>query len=205
MYLDVWVRKRTVAVHREERASFINKRRSQKPRESLLGCSPVNHEGDSHAALRLSSGLRLIHFYELPPRWEVGAEAGDARGPWSRLNNTPLPVSVCVCVSVSFFHVCAMQLSYSASDLGLWLFFKEWRWSPLCCVSLQWRPTGPGTACCCSLRSAQWSCSYSPPAPQTWRSWATCFTACLVRSMPTAAMRPCSTTRSDWPRLSLNS
>ncbi len=33
-----------VAVHRE-REHFINKRRSQKLRESLLGCCPVNHEG----------------------------------------------------------------------------------------------------------------------------------------------------------------
>lgn len=57
----------------------------------LLSCKSW---GGSHAALRLSTRLRLIHFYELSPRWEVGAEAGNACGSWS-----------CQCVFLCW-HVC---------------------------------------------------------------------------------------------------
>lgn len=87
--------------------------------------------------------------------------------------------------------------------LCVWLFSQEWRWSLLCCVSLRWWWRGPGVACCSSLRSALWSCSFSPPAPLTWRFLVMCFTACWVQCTPTAAMLLCSTTRSDWSPLPL--
>lgn len=75
------------------------------------------------------------------------------------------------------------------------LLSQEGRWSRPGRAS--WlRRTGRGVACCCSPRSARWSCSSLRPAPRTWRFSATCFTACWAQCMPTTAMLLCSTTRS---------